>query len=47
VYKKGAAQAGLVRKNTDLTGKNGSKQGQPQRGQILSQHTGLPPRKQG
>ena len=42
VYKKGAAGAGLVRKNGNSTGQN-----QPKKGQILSQHTGLPPRKQG
>ena len=42
VYKKGAAGAGLVRKNGNSAGQN-----QPKKGQILSQHTGLPPRKQG
>jgi len=46
VYKKGAGQAGLVRKTGDLTGKN-TGQNQPKKGQILSQHTGLPPRRQG
>ena len=42
VYKKGAAGVGLVRKNGNSAGQN-----QPKKGQILSQHTGLPPRKQG
>jgi uncharacterized radical SAM protein YgiQ len=42
VYKKGAAGAGTARKSGDFSHNN-----QPRKGQILSQHTGLPPRKQG
>ena len=42
VYKKGAAQAVSTGKSSRFAGRN-----QPQKGLILSQHTGLPPRRQG